>query len=445
VIIIALILFLVAMIGVIGEMIYEKGIPRKTVLLAAITGFLLLCAFPAFGQGARYDGNITTSANSVPPGAQSTLYTVPYAKVTVCGYPANGSPCTNPVLIYSDVSLSTPYLITQPIVADVHGKYGFWIAPGQYTYSVASSTGVGLGTFNLTIAGSGGGSATFPSNPGIVYSTNPSSARNGVLGDIVGLFTGPCTGTNVLQANGTCATIASGTTYLQAGSGVTITGSGTLGSPYIISAGSVTFNINSFTGGQSVEFGTAVVNPTFNATYSSSATSASITNTESISSPTNLTTPFTSGTVTGTFSHTTGATTTFTLTASNGTSTPTATQQIVWQPRIFGGVGTAGATSSVTASGTTAVLSNSSVLPTAQLGAESVGLSFGPYSPSGQAIYLLLTGAGHTFIDAGTGFPFAFNAPITVTFVNSQGVTITMYLYQSTNSLYGIYTPKVVS
>jgi hypothetical protein len=108
-------------------------------------------------------------------------------------------------------------------------------------------------------------------------------------------------------------------------------------------------------------------------------------------------------------------------------------------------VGTAGATSTVTASGTTAILSNSNVLPRAQFGAETVGQTFGPYSPSGQVIYLLLTGGSHTFTDAGTGFPMAFNAPLTVSFTNVNGVAITMYLYQSTNSLYGTYTPKVAS
>jgi hypothetical protein len=76
---------------------------------------------------------------------------------------------------------------------------------------------------------------------------------------------------------------------------------------------------------------------------------------------------------------------------------------------------------------------------------ETVGETFGPFNPSGQVIYLLLTGGSHTFIDAGTGFPFAFNAPITVGFVNVNGVTVPLYLYQSTNALYGTYTPKVSS
>jgi hypothetical protein len=122
-----------------------------------------------------------------------------------------------------------------------------------------------------------------------------------------------------------------------------------------------------------------------------------------------------------------------------------ASQNYNWKPRIFGGVGASGATSTVTASGNTAILSNSSILSSAGLGAETVGQIIGNYSTSGQNVYLLLIGGTHTFIDANTGFPFAFNAPITVVFVNQYGVTVTMYLYQSTNSLFGNYAPKVAS
>ena len=205
------------------------------------------------------------------------------------------------------------------------------------------------------------------------------------------------------------------------------------------------FTINSFTGcARSLELGQTVTNPTCVATYTGVPSSASITNTDMIDSPLALVSPFTSGTIVGSFHHSTIATTTVTLTAI-GLSTQTATQQYTWQPRIFGGVGTAGATSTVTASGATAVLSTSDALPSAGLGAETVGQTFGPYTPSAQNVYLLLLGGSHTFIDAGTGFPCAFNPPITVTFVNEFGVTVTMYLYQSTNPLYGTYTPKVAS
>src|ERR1017187_772090 len=198
---------------------------------------------------------------------------------------------------------------------------------------------------------------------------------------------------------------------------------------------SAPFSILSFTGcNGTVELGQHVINPVCSATYSALPSSAALTNTDGLSSPTNLTTPFASGTITANFSHNAITTTTITLTAV-GTSTQTATQAYIWQPRIFGGVGATGATATVTASGTTAILSTSDVIASAQLGAETVGQSFGPFAPSGQKIYLLLIGGSHTFIDAGTGFPFAFNTPTTVTFVNQYGVSITMYLYQSTNLL----------
>ena len=208
------------------------------------------------------------------------------------------------------------------------------------------------------------------------------------------------------------------------------------------------FSITSFTGCSTVELGTSLVNPSFTAGYSVTPVSAQITNTQGIGSPLYLTTPFTSGTVTGTFVHTTIASTVFTLSATQGT-TQTSSCTDSWQPRIFGGYGTVGATSSVTASGTTAVLSNGTSLGSVQLGAETVGQTFGPYCPTSQAVYLLLQGGSHTFVDANTGFPFAMNAPITVTFTNSQGTVETKYLYQSTNPLTCVsgpgFAPKVAS
>lgn len=229
-----------------------------------------------------------------------------------------------------------------------------------------------------------------------------------------------------------------------AGTGITVTLSG---GNIVISASATPppLTIASFTGGSSQELGFAVVNPAFAASYTGTPTSANITNTDSIDSPHNLTTPFTAATLSGSFSHSAVATTTFTLHATDGTTSPTATQTITWNPRIFGGVGTTGATSSVTASGTTAILSTSDALPSVGLGAETVGQIFGPFSPSGQAVYLLLIGGSHTFIDNGTGFPFPMNAPIAVTFANANGVSVSMSLYQSVNPLSGTFSPKVAS
>jgi hypothetical protein len=239
-----------------------------------------------------------------------------------------------------------------------------------------------------------------------------------------------------------------------ANGGTGIDSSGATGCPRVVAGvwtisntncgGSPSFSITSFTGGSTVELGTSVVNPAFTASYSTTPAGAQITNTEGIDSPLVLTTPFTSGTVVGTFVHSTITTTTFTLSATQG-ATQTATQQIVWQPAIFGGVGTAGATSSVTASGTTAVLSTGDVLPRIQLGAETVNEVLGSFTPSGQVIYLLLTGGSHTFVDANNGFPLVFNSPIAVSFVNAQGATVSMFLYATVNPLFGNYKPKVAS
>lgn len=208
---------------------------------------------------------------------------------------------------------------------------------------------------------------------------------------------------------------------------------------------SAPFSITSFTNCNGVvELGTTITNPTCNATYSALPSSANITNTDGVSSPTNLSSPFSSATISGTFSHNAVTSTTFTLTAV-GTSTQTATQSYSWQPRIFGGVGISGATSSVTAVGTTAVVSTGSAIPSAGLGAETVGQSFGPYTPSGNVIYLILIGGSHTFIDTTTGFPMAFNTPIVVTFVNANGTSVNMFLYATTNPLTGTFNPKITS
>lgn len=209
------------------------------------------------------------------------------------------------------------------------------------------------------------------------------------------------------------------------------------------------FSIVTFSGGSTVEIGATVTNPSFTASYSSLPISANITNTDSIDSPLTLTTPFTSGTVVGSFRKTAQTTTTFTLTAVS-TASPTKAQEIVWNPRVFGGVGAAGATSTVTASGTTAVLSTSDVLSGTSPGLAPVvvGTTFGPYTPNLQKIYILMIGNSHTFIDQNTGFAIPFNTPTAVSFINVNGVSVAMYLYETTALIgNGViqFLPKVTS
>ena len=398
--------------------------------------FLLLLPILANAQGARYDSAVTTSANNVPPGAQAPVYTLPYAVVTVCNYPASGSPCTNTASVYTNPALSgSP--IPQPMTADVHGRFGFWGAPGMYAYSLASSTGTNYGTFNISLAGSGGGSATFPSTPNVVCNTSISAARNCASADVVSLFSS-CTGTKVLQADGTCG---NATTFLSAGTNITITGAGTSGSPYVISATSGgPLTIASFSGCSNQELGFSISNPAYSASYSGTPTSANITNTESIDSPHALTTPFTAVTLSGTFVHTTTTTTTFTLHASDGTSSPTATCNSTWNPRIFSGTGASGTATSATASGTTAVLvGDTGTLPSAQLGAETVGTTF-VFNLTGNYFYMLLVGGSHTFNV--NGFP-ATLASTPVSFVNANGVTVSMNLYVGPTFGTGTYTVVV--
>jgi len=102
-------------------------------------------------NGARYDSNVFTAAGNVPAGAQAPMYTLPYSVISICqspAIPATGAPCTNTAPIFSDQALTV--LIPQPITSDSQGRYGFWIAPGTYTYSVVSPSGEFLGTSPIT-------------------------------------------------------------------------------------------------------------------------------------------------------------------------------------------------------------------------------------------------------------------------------------------------------
>jgi len=203
------------------------------------------------------------------------------------------------------------------------------------------------------------------------------------------------------------------------------------------------FSINSFTGGSTVEIGATVVNPAFTSSYSHIPTSAQITNTDSIDSPLVLLSPFTSGTVVGSFVHNAQASTTFTLTAIY-TSTKTATAVINFYPRSFGGVGSAGATSTVTASGNNAVLSTGNTINSEGLFSTPVGQTW-TFSPSAQKIYILTIGGSRVFKDTSNNTTFVFNTPTSVSFTNQNSQVVSMYLYESTNTLTGTFNINVSS
>ena len=350
-------------------------------------------ASPLMAQNVRFDLPITTvqaqGGNLLP------VYAIPGALVSFYNSPAgtlantyNSATSVSPCPSGSQVVLNGSAACVSS--ADPYGNMGAWFQPGQY-YATITAQGRSY-NYYFTIAAGGGSSGIASITPSSTITCTP-------------LVSGSCTGAVTLS---------------------TVT----------------PFTINSFSGcAGSLELGAAQTNPAFTATYSTTPSSAAITNTDGISSPTNLTSPYTSGTVTGTFTHSAIATTTFTLTANSQTATCTDT----WNPRIFAGLGTSGATGA-TASGTSAVLVGATgTLASAGLGNETVGETFGPFMPTAQNIYLLLTGSSHTFTDANTGFPFAVNSPTPVTFVNQYGVSLTLYLYQSTNSLTGNFSPRVAS
>jgi hypothetical protein len=113
---------------------------------------LFLLPAAVFGQGVRFDSNVTTSASNVPAGASAPILTLPGAIVTVCGYPATpaGAVCTNKVPIFSDSGLTAS--VGNPITSDQKGRFGFWVAPNLLSYSVQTQAGVYVGTWPLTLS-----------------------------------------------------------------------------------------------------------------------------------------------------------------------------------------------------------------------------------------------------------------------------------------------------
>jgi hypothetical protein len=149
------------------------GLAALAVLSAHLNGQTLV----------RFDGNATQTASNVPAGAAANVMTVPYANVTVCAYPAVGSPCTNTVQVYSDQAGAQP--ISYPLQTDGKGRFGFWVSPGTYSYSVVSGKGVTIGDSPFTVGGGGGGGAPPAGSDTEVQSRANSSTfgRTGVFVD----------------------------------------------------------------------------------------------------------------------------------------------------------------------------------------------------------------------------------------------------------------------
>lgn len=206
------------------------------------------------------------------------------------------------------------------------------------------------------------------------------------------------------------------------------------------------FAVTGFSGGQTVEIGSLIVDPTFGFSYTATPDSATLTNSDGVDSPYDLNSPYDSATLTGDFEQDSQASTTFTITASKaGSSDASANQYFTWLPRQFCGVGTAGATGA-TADGNNADLEDATgTLDDAGLTSNPVGTNYGTQSPSDQKVYVLTLGGTREFKDAFTGFAFAMNAPTEIGFTNQNGVTLVMFLYESSNTLTGDYQPECIA
>lgn len=110
----------------------------------------VLMTVPALAQSVvRFDSNVTTTASNVPLNASAAVLTVPNAIVSVCGFPAVGSPCTNTVNVFFDQAMTQP--LDNPLRTDAKGRFGFWIPSGNYHISYQNMNGVIVGEYDKTL------------------------------------------------------------------------------------------------------------------------------------------------------------------------------------------------------------------------------------------------------------------------------------------------------
>lgn len=178
----------------------------------------LMCAGTLYGQGVRVDSYVWTAATNVPFGAKAPMMTLPNSTITVCAYPGDNSPCDNLITIYSDQALTVP--APNPITADALGRYGFFVAPGTYVYSVTDSRGNDGGTYTFA--------APFSTLNGDLPITGKIIAPSAILGSITtvqGVPSNQSTTTTTGTGTGTALTLASAGDFV-AGQGLLVSHGG---------------------------------------------------------------------------------------------------------------------------------------------------------------------------------------------------------------------------
>jgi hypothetical protein len=155
------------------------------ILLAPLA--ILVLSLSSQAQNGRYD-NFAWTITQIA--GQTTYTPIPFAQVAVCAYPANSVPCTNLATIYAGPTTSGGTALN-PIQADQYGNFGFWAVGGTYQYTLTSPAGQSSGPYSVVLSsGSGSAGATFPSSPGVVYSTSTTASRNATGTDLSTLLVG---------------------------------------------------------------------------------------------------------------------------------------------------------------------------------------------------------------------------------------------------------------
>lgn len=147
-------------------------------------------------------GCFAAHAQSAPL-AYPPEYVVPGAQITLCGNPANGFPCTNYAVSYTDATLTTQCPQTAPVTLNgssscssysgPDGSVGFWVANGCYTYfAFDSSTNNTIGPVPFCTGSGAGGTGNTTSNnltPGTLpLAQGPMSLGNSSATDNGSLF-----------------------------------------------------------------------------------------------------------------------------------------------------------------------------------------------------------------------------------------------------------------
>src|SRR5271154_6459559 len=125
-----------------------KKLSRKNVATAALTYIMALIIFhgAAQGQASRFDITQVQTIGTAPPNGSVQLFGIPFAQITLCGYPANAVPCTNFATSYTSATSGIACPAGSPVVlngtssctnvSDAGGNAGFWVLPGNYSYMV---------------------------------------------------------------------------------------------------------------------------------------------------------------------------------------------------------------------------------------------------------------------------------------------------------------------